>query len=760
MPAPTRPAPIRTESTSLAVPKGISGYYTDLEVDALVAGITGGGPAPDLSAYATTAYVDGKLETVYTKAEVDQLLVDLATGGTVDLSNYATVQYVDDALAALPKDAITVHTGTAPTHGTTTPQGVEGTYAGLDQGLHFYPEDGTLITIVRQEFQTTIVRDGPVRSVARIVRSAAGLPTPENPSTIVSQSSDGKFYKSTGDKIDFPFSAPLIVDVFALSYTSDEVDALLAPITTDLAALASNQGQQPQTVDLDLINSQLQSLATVTQGVMDKVDTKADKTAVASLGTTLMNTIMEVKDGAYTKPEVDAAIAGVVTGDLSQEQIDAIISQVGPVDLTAYAKAEDVYTKTEGDGRFLKSDDFTPAIVVLALNGQDVQLNSLEVVNFTLGDLAIGTGGGRIVTQSAGGPENTVAYLSDLTAPPSVDLSAYAKLNDNAQNVVANAMVAKGYAFGDSAAASNPGLVYTDTGEGYGPRLALDTPGGVELIPYQSDFAPIRSRLDALESKAAPGSGVQDVSALASKESVDLLRSQLQTIFDSIYTRPEADARFAEKATTYTKTECDSKFLTLVDVNQYAFQANVYTQRQADDRFMRIDQAFSKTDFDNQMALSLYSRKQVDDKLAAINPLSAPSINDPALAEFKASVMDEVRRMMAGGKTIPADVPWTKLLNTGSTVAEAKVLNGVVYLRGIITKGIGAGYIANVSQLPPTIPPPPGGEWVIPLACKNTSPAVRAFGYATFQPNRQIGVSCDSSLNTVWLDGISYPAYE
>ena len=34
---------------------------------------------------------------------------------------------------------------------------------------------------------------------------------------------------------------------------------------------------------------------------------------------------------------------------------------------------------------------------------------------------------------------------------------------------------------------------------------------------------------------------------------------------------------------------------------------------------MRIEQAFSKADFDNQMALFLYSRKQVDDKLAVIN---------------------------------------------------------------------------------------------------------------------------------------------
>jgi hypothetical protein len=162
------------------------------------------------------------------------------------------------------------------------------------------------------------------------------------------------------------------------------------------------------------------------------------------------------------------------------------------------------------------------------------------------------------------------------------------------------------------------------------------------------------------------------------------------------------------------------------------------------------------------MALFLYSRKQVDDKLTAISPLGSPSINDPALAAFKQSVLDEVKKLMAGGKTVPADVGWTNMLNAGSNTTfppQAKVLNGVVYLRGEVVKSIGSGYIANVCQLPATIPPPPR-EMVIPLACKNTSPAGRYYGYATFQTNRQIGVSCDNALNTIWLDGISYPAYE
>lgn len=372
--------------------------------------------------------------------------------------------------------------------------------------------------------------------------------------------------------------------------------------------------------------------------------------------------------GTYTAAEIDALLAGIAGGG----------GGLQTVDLSAYAKTEYVdatkteiivavtpalaerYTKSEVDGlvagkasqtEFAQFQGYVGSIE----SANDEKFNLLNqgvgAANTSLLNVYTKAETDAAIADSISG-QLTPAQVEEIVSQVGpVDLTAYAKREDSSQNIVAGAVVANGFVFGSSISGSNTGLVYTDTGEGYGPRLVLGTPAGNELIPYQSDFAPIKSRLEALEVKApAPA--------------------------------------------------------------------------------------------------------------AAVDLSTAKDINDPALADFKASVMAEVRRMMAGGKTIPADVPWTKLLNTGSTVAEAKVLNGVVHLRGIITKGIGAGYIANVSQLPPTIPPPPGVEWVVPLACKNTSPAVRAFGYATFQANRQIGVSCDQALNTVWLDGISYPAYE
>ena len=87
MPAPDRPGDRQTIVKVLDVPKGIVGYYTDLEIDALLAGLQGGGglQTVDLSAYATTAYVDGQIATVYSKAEVDAAIKAAAEQAAIDL---------------------------------------------------------------------------------------------------------------------------------------------------------------------------------------------------------------------------------------------------------------------------------------------------------------------------------------------------------------------------------------------------------------------------------------------------------------------------------------------------------------------------------------------------------------------------------------------------------------------------------------------------------------------------------------------------
>lgn len=96
MPAPDRVGPTQNFNNVIVPNREIANYYNALEVDALLAGLSGGTlQTVDLSAYATTAYVDGELQKVYSKAEVDALLATLATGGTIDLAGYATTEQLE-----------------------------------------------------------------------------------------------------------------------------------------------------------------------------------------------------------------------------------------------------------------------------------------------------------------------------------------------------------------------------------------------------------------------------------------------------------------------------------------------------------------------------------------------------------------------------------------------------------------------------------------------------------------------------------------
>jgi hypothetical protein len=186
MPAPDRQPPTRTDSTSSwAYTKGLVGYYTDLEVDALVAN---------------------------------------AATGDVDLSAYATTEYVDTALAdaidLIPSQPITGHAGTTPQPAAATPQGLEDAFKDYADGLHYFDGSGALVAIQRQQYQTTIVINGSVRSVTKIVKSEAGLPTPQNPSTLT-QNDGGQWMRLASDELDKPFAPVGVVDLFNLPAGAD-----------------------------------------------------------------------------------------------------------------------------------------------------------------------------------------------------------------------------------------------------------------------------------------------------------------------------------------------------------------------------------------------------------------------------------------------------------------------------------------------------------------------------------------------------------
>ena len=336
-------------------------------------------------------------------------------------------------------------------------------------------------------------------------------------------------------------------------------------------------------------------------------------------------------------------------------------------------------------------------------------------------------------------------FDSIYTRPESDD--RYAAKQDKQQSLITKTVVSQAYGFGDTLLPS-VALGYIDTSEGYGNRLVLNVGADNEFLVYKSDLEPLNAllpRIETLESKAAPVIDLAPYVTLATAdtrygrlEALDLLRNQVQTIFDSIYTRAEADFR-------------------------YPLKADVYTQKQTDDRFMRITDAFSKVDFDNQMALMLYSRKQIDDRLAAINPLGSPTINNPALADFKKSVLDEVKLMLVGGtKMPPPDIDWTWMVRMDgakesvSTEIQARMIGGFIELKGTLSFGAGSGAWVPL-RLPPQFPLAEI-DANYPLAMRLVGSAV-TYGYCSVSSkNRDISCSPGARSSEANFSGIRWKA--
>jgi hypothetical protein len=415
----------------------------------------------------------------------------------------------------------------------------------------------------------------------------------------------------------------------------------------------------------------------------------------------------------YAKTEyVDAAVKvcrdeGALDLDAVQNQVLFAVTETArqlQVKIDLKADKADTYTKVEVDGKFAPLSTTT-----------------------------------LITTQLQ------AVFDSIYTRPESDD--RYAAKQDKQQSLITKTVVSQAYGFGDTLLPS-VALGYIDTSEGYGNRLVLNVGADNEFLVYKSDLEPLNAllpRIETLESKAAPVIDLAPYVTLATAdtrygrlEALDLLRNQVQTIFDSIYTRAEADFR-------------------------YPLKADVYTQKQTDDRFMRITDAFSKVDFDNQMALMLYSRKQIDDRLAAINPLGSPTINNPALADFKKSVLDEVKLMLVGGtKMPPPDIDWTWMVRMDgsresvSTEIQARMIGGFIELKGTLSFGAGIGEWVPL-RLPPQFPLAEL-ESKYPLAMRLVGTAV-TYGFCTIhQNNRDIKVSPGARSSEATFSGIRWKA--
>ena len=600
-------------ATTAYVDGELAKVYDKAAVDTAIAAAIAGLAAPDLTGYATVSQVEllladpanhpaTDLSDYYTKSEVDQKFVDAATGVTVDLSNYAPLASNLDFIA----ENVT---------GKTT---VSARYFSLLNTID-NSESGCEICVLQKstgssDYDLTMKVGNQHHIIAfrDDVADLSGYATTEQLETtkteILTQATVAFQERYTKQEVDGLFVkkedmvAPPGLDGYA---TEQYVDDSIARIPAVDAYTKAEVDAKVNVLALDIqaVNDQTAAhFQLFSDGLQPTFDAKADKA------------------DTYTKAEVDAKIPATS----------------GSVDLSAYAKLND--TAQAITAKSATAETFTGVAF------QFIKENAPSTA-FALADVD----GQERPVYAVGSKKFPLAFTTETTGSGSVDLSAYAKKEDADQALLAKTITAQAIGFGDRLLPA-VALGYADTGEGYGPRFVVNVGPTNEYLVYKSDlepFAALLPRIESLEGKSAAGVP------------------------------------------------------------------------------------------------------------------TAQSINDPALADFKASVLDEVKKLMAGGKTVPADVGWAKLLNAGTAVnaPEAKVLNGVVYMRGEAVKQGGAGYTANAYQLPPSIPAPPR-EMVVPLAMKNTSPSGRYYGYATIQTNRQIGVSSDNAFNTVWFDGISYPAYE
>lgn len=483
-----------------------------------------------------------------------------------------------------------------------------------------------------------------------------------------------------------------------------------------------------------------------------------------------VDTVQDVNaqlNNRYTRDQVDEIITDAVTKlNAEDARLDALAQAAGAISLNAVAAVRDelaalasnqqtFLTQSDLDQTnqllqglgtatqdcitgldlkadkkdldlFAKKDDASQVVLTKAVITQTIAFGDSLAPDIVLRPKLI-DGVIRMVFSPDGRQQEILTFQSDAAVAPQ-DLTPYAKLSDNTQAMLTGTLVARAIGFGDS---SLPpvALTYVDTNEGFGPRLVFTVGLVNDYVALRSDFEPIRARIDSLEGKQAP----------------------------------PVDA--------YTKSQADAKFLTLVDLGVVMQKGDGYTTAEVNDLFWRKDisdtrymlkgEGMSKIDFDNQMALFLYTRSQIDAKLVAISPVGASTINDPAIADFKKSVLDEVKKMLAGGtKMPPPDIDWTWMVRMDgakesvSTEIQARMIGGFIELKGTLSFGAGIGEWVPL-RLPPQFPLAEL-ESKFPLAMRLVGTAV-TYGFCTIhQNNRDIKVSPGARSSEATFSGIRW----
>lgn len=152
---------------------------------------------------------------------------------------------------------------------------------------------------------------------------------------------------------------------------------------------------------------------------------------------------------------------------------------------------------------------------------------------------------------------------------------------------------------------------------------------------------------------------------------------------------------------------------------------------------------------------AMATKTELDDAITRINPSGAVNINDPALEEFKKSIMDAVAQKLAGDTrfTPPEDILKTGTDRPGFFV---QMINGWIELIGTIDIPKGSSSM-TLGTLPAKFPLP-DRESSYPVACREVGVNVR-FGYISVNPtNRTVSFSPGGVVNEVTVSGVRFKA--
>ena len=726
MPAPARQKPYTHFPYAIEAPRGIVGVYTDKEIDAL---LQGAGIIPvDLSQYPTKAEVAA---TYATKAE----LAAAVLGGTADLSAYSTTVQIA-AIYATKTELANHYTKTE----------VDAIVAGINAGTVDLSAYATTVVL------TEAVQDLTAQIVARYTKDEvddflAAIPpgaitvhdeelpaigtTPQAAAEALRPYAQGCHWFARSRGLMLLNRDPVLggeqVVLTAITpgqCVEGKIVAYVPPngtVNTPASVLTVAGGGRVTRMEAATLNDEfmLKGSGDVVTAVTQQqlaaaiaiVDAAANELAldIQAVNDQTAVTFQLFSDGLTPKFDAKADKTDVYTKTETNAAI-ANAATGGTVDLSGYAPKSTVYTKDESDAKYVPQADYTSETIVAALAGRD-----LSIANLTLDTSSITFGDGSAIASSNGrlfyaadandpGRLEEVVFKSDAVAPPpaAVDLSKYAKLSDTEQAIVAKTVTAEAvkapYLFFDEAR----GLTILDTNEGYGERLYLANGLTLDGVVLKSDLDPLFPRVEALESRSAT------VTAAAAG-----------------------------------------------DLSGY------YTAKQVDDRFVSLTDGMTKTDLDNAMVTMLYSRKQVDEKLAAVAPMGATSINDPAFADLRTSILNEVKRMLAGGaKYPPPDLDWTICRNAAgngdSGGIYARMIGGMIEFRGtlLITKSSGS---QSICQLPASFPLPDMTA-SYPIAARLVG-VNAVYAYATVgSTSRTIGITPGGTIDEITFSGLRFRA--